>query len=79
MLRPFVLCETGHRAHLIPSQGLERQWDKAKKKPPVLSIQNDKRHWSFLSPPSEDGTSPSPTILDTPYDDTTTVANLEDE
>lgn len=43
------------------------------------SIQNDKRHWSTLSPPSEDGTCYSPTILDTPYVDTTTVANWEDE
>lgn len=43
------------------------------------SIQNDKRHWSTLSPPSEDGTRYIPTILGTPYVDTTTVANLEDE
>lgn len=46
---------------------------------PIPSIQNDKRHWSTLSPPSEDGTRYSPTILDPPYVNTTTVANLEDE
>lgn len=46
---------------------------------PIPSMYNDKRHWSTLSPPSEDGTRRSPTILDPPHVDTTTVANLENE
>lgn len=75
------LCSVRNRPSNAPkpSPGLELQGDKAEETPPMPSIQNDKRHWSTLSPPSEDGTCYSPTILDTPYVDTTTVANWEDE
>lgn len=79
MLRPFVLCETGHRTRPSLHQVSSFEGTKPRETPPMPSIQNDKRHWSTLSPPSEDGTRYIPTILGTPSVDTTTVANLEHE